>query len=138
MKVAAYGNKCPFLDSPDRVEQADMWMTALSKGAMTIRFVERSLSRSCMKLNRGQNFLRYEDFHFNMPFYVSIVVLESDDDCHLPEDHQGNEIEFSGNVTSGLSHRRKTVTVSIIKRNVLIFLAPLRQTCLSKRFQDKW
>lgn len=61
MIVAAYANACPFKDKPGTVRNAEMWMTVLTKGAMTIRS---------------------EDARFSMPFYVTLLVLESDGDCH--------------------------------------------------------
>ncbi len=62
--VAAYAKECPFKDGETSVRTADMWFTALSRGAMTIR---------------------YERFRFNMPFFVSVVVMGTDDACHLPD-----------------------------------------------------
>lgn len=40
--VAAYAGVCPFRDREDSVRTADMWFTALGKGAMTIRFGKSS------------------------------------------------------------------------------------------------
>ncbi|TRY74898.1 hypothetical protein TCAL_00546 [Tigriopus californicus] len=59
--VAAYANVCPFKDKGATIRNGEMWMTVLAKGAMTIR---------------------YEDARFAMPFYVTLLVLESDQDCH--------------------------------------------------------
>ena len=47
--------------------------------------------------------IRAEDFSFSMPFYVSVVVLDSDDECHLRD----------ANYTT-VPDRRKNVTVSIV------------------------
>jgi hypothetical protein len=82
MMVAAYGNTCPLKDREDSIKAADMWFTGLKKGAMTIRS---------------------EEFSFSMPFYVSVVVLDSDDECHLK----------NANFTT-VPDRRKNVTVSIV------------------------
>ena len=85
MIVAAYGNRCPFKNQPDNIKTADMWFTALQRGAMTIR---------------------YERFHFNVPFYVSIVVLDNDDACHS---------EATSSIIDSSISRIKNVTVSITK-----------------------
>lgn len=63
MLVAAYSNACPFKNRPDNLRNAEVWLTALEKGAMT---------------------LRYESYRFNEPFYVSVVILDHDAECHLP------------------------------------------------------
>ncbi len=61
MIVAAYSVSCPFKDRPDRVRGAEMWLTMLKKGAMTIRS---------------------ETHNFHMPFYISLVVVD-DAACRL-------------------------------------------------------
>jgi hypothetical protein len=63
--VSAYGSTCPYRDQPDNVRGAEMWLTMLERGAMTIRS---------------------ETHKFNMPFFISIVVLDSDAPCRLPDE----------------------------------------------------
>ena len=83
MLVTAYGKSCPFKNSRENVRNADMWLTALETGAMT---------------------LRYEEFSFAMPFFVSVVVPDTDDDCRLP-----HEVPPQASV----ANRTKRVTVGI-------------------------
>lgn len=62
MLVAAYSNSCPFKNRPENIRNSEVWLTALERGAMT---------------------LRYESYRFNEPFYVSIVILDHDSECYL-------------------------------------------------------
>eukprot|EP00095_Tigriopus_kingsejongensis_P000166 maker-scaffold487_size158652-snap-gene-0.34 protein:Tk00166 transcript:maker-scaffold487_size158652-snap-gene-0.34-mRNA-1 annotation:"sid1 transmembrane family member 1" len=97
--VAAYARACPFRDQANTIRNSDMWMTVLSQGAMTMRF---------------------EDAQFALPFYVTILVLDSDRDCHL-SDHQPNE-----RVLLTSSVRSKGMRISIQRtRGYQSYLQPI-------------
>ena len=82
MIVTAYGRSCPFKNRVDNVGSADMWLTALDVGAMT---------------------MRYEEKRFNEPFFVSVVVPETDAECSLEGGKNGGII-FSANRTKVRKH----------------------------------
>lgn len=83
MIVAVYNRGCPLHDRPETARTSQMFTTALQKATLTIHA---------------------NKFRFIEPFYVSIVVLDSDKDCHFEEEYLDN---------NDVPLRRKTVKVSI-------------------------
>jgi len=110
MIVSVYNKECPLHNKPGNVKSSEMWATGLKSATMTIRA---------------------DKFCFNDNFYVSVVVLPNNDECHRHR-RAGDECHLDYERKREEGVRQKEVQIKITKiKDKKSYIIPIFMACIT-------